>query len=299
MSKRIVIIPNFGESHLIKCQIPNIVDTLNPDIVIYNEGLFPTGPESRLVVTDKFRLEYCYKDTNLAWDTLETQKLIEEAKITYPNIKWIHNEMKFEEGMKASAAYTYAVSNFEELGIDVTTGDYIFPYEPDIFHLESDSNNITYILNRLKANQGFTSIWLDFLETQHYIEACNNPYEGRPNGRKLAICFGDIEYYKHVVSQFESMNYNMLLQSDLITYHYNWFRFDKNKQLRFEQIVRDDVNYWKEFEEGLMRIQHNSKINNHPVHTILRPRRTNITKFASYINIEHPNAIKVHNNYIK
>jgi len=299
MSKRIVIIPNFGESHLIKCQIPNIVETLNPDIVIYNEGLFPTGPESRLVVTDEFRSKYCYKDTNLAWDTLETQQLIEEAKITYPNIKWIHNEMKFEKGMKASDAYTYAVSNFKELGIEVTIGDYIFPYEPDIFHLESDSNNITYILNQLKPNQGFTSIWLDFLETQHYIESCNNPYEGRPNGRKLAICFGDIEYYKHVVSQFESMNYSMLLQSDLITYHYNWFRFDKNKQLRFEQIVRDDVNYWKEFEEGLMRIRNNSQINDHPTHTILRPKRTNTTKFASYINIEHPNAIKMHNNYIK
>ena len=43
--KKIVIIPIFCESHLVKYQIPNIIDTINPDVIIYNEGMFPSGTE--------------------------------------------------------------------------------------------------------------------------------------------------------------------------------------------------------------------------------------------------------------
>ena len=296
MSKRIVIIPNFGESHLIKCQIPNLVSTLNPDVVIYNEGVFPTGPESRTLIDSEFRKKYCYEDTNLAWDTLETQQLIKQAQIDYPNIQWIHNEMKFPDGVKASDAYTHAVSNWGELDINVEYGDYIFPYEPDIFHLETMGEGISSLLEQIKPNEGFTSIWLDFLETQHYIEACNNPFKGHVKRRKIALRFGDIDFYKQVVGQFESQRYNMLYESDLITYHYNWFRFDKNKELRYDQIVRS-VGYWNEFEQGLSKIKHNSMYNIQD-DVLLRPSRDNITRMASYIDIEQPEAIKAHPNFM-
>ena len=297
MTKRIVIIPNFGESHLIKCQIPNLVATLSPDIVIYNEGLFPTGPESKTSINENFRSKYCYADTNLAWDTLETQQLIKQAQETYPDIIWIHNEMKFPIGMSASDAYTYAVSNWEELGITVNVGDYIFPYEPDIFHLETMKDGIDSLLSQLKPNEGFTSIWLDFLETQYYIEACNNPFNDFIKRRKIAIRFGDINFYKRVVGQFESQQYNMLHESDLVTYHYNWFRFDKNKKLRYDQIVRRS-DYWAEFETGLQTIKHNS-LNGITDDVLMRPSRTNLTRFASYVNITQPNAIMSHPNFIK
>ena len=299
MAKRIVIIPNFGESHLIKCQIPNLIDTLNPDVVIYNEGLFPKGPESKTVIDEVFKSKYCYKDTNLAWDTLETQHLIKEANKTYPNTKWIHNEIKFPAGMNASEAYTYAVSNFNELGVEINSGDYIFPYEPDIFHLESDKQNITFLLEQLKQNEGFTSIWLDFLETQNYIEQINNPWIGRRKGRKLAICFGDMEFYKRVVSNFESQQYNMLYTTELLTYHYSWFRFGKNKELRYDQIVRE-ASYWASFEKGLSEMRSNT-ISNIKQDVLLRPTRSinDPGRLASYVDINHPTAIKTHPNYVK
>lgn len=298
MSRRIVIIPNFGESHFIKCQIPNLVDTLNPDVVIYNEGLFPKGPESKTDVDEAFRKKYCYQDTNLAWDTLETQALIKEASIKYPNTQWIHNEMKFSDNMNAPEAYTYAVSNWDELGVKVEIGDYIFPYEPDIFHLESDKDNITYLLKQLRPNQGFTSIWLDFLETQNYIEKNNNPFIGRVKGRKIAICYGGPDFYKQITNQFEKQNYNMLFKSDLYTYHYNWFRFDKNKQLRYDQIVRSEE-YWGNFEKGLQEIKHNT-INNINKDVIMRPNKqdSDPMKYASYVSVIQPNAIKQHPNFV-
>lgn len=298
MSKRIVIIPNFGESHLIKCQIPNLVETINPDIVIYNEGLFPNGPESKTVITDEFRSKYCYKDTNLAWDTLETQDIIKNAQHVYPNIKWIHNEMKFKQDMTASEAYTYSVSNWEELGINVERGDYIFPYEPDIFHLEADKDALESTIRFLQPDQGFKTVWLDFLETQYYVERCNNPYDGGSiKGRKITMCYGTDTFYKHVMMQCESMNYNMLHTANILTYHYNWFRFGKNKELRYDQIVRR-TEYWNEFESGLQTIKYNSE-NNIQDEVILRPSRNDITRFASYIDISHPIAIKTHANYVK
>lgn len=298
MSKRIVIIPNFGESHFIKCQIPNLVETINPDIVIYNEGLFPTGPESKTDINQSFRSKYCIENTNLAWDTLETQLLIFEANKKYHNTKWIYNEMKFNPNMNASEAYTYAVSNFNELGITVNPGDFIFPYEPDIFHLETDKDSISHLLNQLKEDEGFTSIWLDFLETQNYIEKCNNPWLGYKKGRKLAIRFGTMDFYKNVVSQFESQNYNLLYTTELVTYHYNWFRFDKNKELRFDQIVRQK-SYWDSFRAALDEMRYNTKMGIKQ-DVVLRPNRgsSDPARFASYIEIEHPNAIKLHPNYI-
>jgi len=298
MSKRIVIIPNFGESHLIKCQIPNLVATINPDVVIYNEGLFPKGPESKTNIDSAFREKYCYEDTNLAWDTLETQELIKAAQEQYPNTKWIHNEMIFPEGLSGSAAYVYAVSNFDSLGVEINPGDIIFPYEPDIFHLEASAPAFDSLIGQIKEDEGFTSIWLDFLETQNYIETNNNPFIGRPRGRKLAIKFGTMDFYKKVVGEFESQNYSMLYKTDLITYHYNWFRFDKNKQLRFDQIVRKPE-YWEKFNNALNEMRNNSAKNiNTPV--VLRPDRdvNDPMRFASYIDIAQPEAIKSHPNFI-
>ena len=297
MSRRIVIIPNFGESHLIKCQIPNLVATLQPDVVIYNESLFPKGPESKTVINEEFRKKYCYQDTNLAWDTLETQALIKQAQIDYPDVQWIHNEMKFPENLPASEAYTMAVFNFEELGVKIEKGDFIFPYEPDIFHQESMSDLITNLLDQLQPNQGFTSIWLDFVESQNYIEKNNNPFIGNRKGRKLCIRFGDMEFYKKITRQFESQSYHELFQSNLLTFHYNWFRFDKNKQLRFDQIVRRPE-YWKMFNDGLDVIKHNT-INQIAQDVVLRPERNDDMRYASYIQIQHPDAIKTHPNYIK
>ena len=77
-NKKIVIIPNFAESHFIKLQIQNLIDTIDPDIIIYNEGLFPKGPENKLNLTKGFKEEYCYEDTNLGFDTLETQAVIKK-----------------------------------------------------------------------------------------------------------------------------------------------------------------------------------------------------------------------------
>ena len=47
MSKKIVIMPCFGEGHLIDLQIQNLINTINPTHIIYNEGLFPRGPENK------------------------------------------------------------------------------------------------------------------------------------------------------------------------------------------------------------------------------------------------------------
>ena len=56
--KKIVIIPTFCESHLIECQIPNIIDTINPDYIIYNEGMFPNGTEGNKQLTKEWLDKY-------------------------------------------------------------------------------------------------------------------------------------------------------------------------------------------------------------------------------------------------
>mgnify|MGYP001210236627 CR=1 FL=1 len=296
MSRKIVIIPNFCESHLIKLQIPNLIDTINPDVIIYNEGLFPTGPESSLTITPDFRKKYCYKDTNLGFDTEQTQNAIREANEKYTDTVIIHNEMKFPEGTSAPEAYKLAVSNFEELGIKVEHGDYIFPLEPDIFHHENSKDEIQGYLDQIQPNQGFTSLWYDFLETQYFIERESHPeHGGKLKGRKICIRFGGWEFYNSVVEQFMTQNYSMLFPTELETFHYNWFRFDKYKELRFEQIVRNNPNYWTEYEEGLQQIKKNTG----EQLVVLRPSwKNHIREHAARINLNHPKHIRNHPNYI-
>ena len=99
-----------------------------------------------------------------------------------------------------------------------------------------------------------------YLLNINIYEKNNNPFIGNVRGRKLCIRFGDMQFYKNITRQFESQSYNNLLKSNLLTFHYNWFRFDKNKQLRFDQIVRRPE-YWKMFNNGLETIQSNT-VNN-------------------------------------
>lgn len=293
MSKRIVIIPNFCESHLIRLQIDNIINTIDPDIIIYNEGLFPTGPESKLVVTSEFKSKYCYKDTNLGFDTMAVQQIIQDAAKKYSNVQFIHNEMKFPIGIKAEDAYTLAVSNFQEVGVIIEPGDFIFPYEPDIFHLESSKIEIDGYLSQLQPNQGFRSTWIDFLETQHFTEYNNTI---NPKSRKLCICFGDMQFYKSVVGQFVTQQYDMLFPTDLITYHYSWFRYGKYKQHRYDLIPRGNPEYWINFENGLKEIRENKSDK-----VLLRPSypESHPMRYAVRINVEHPLAIQQHPNFIR
>lgn len=66
--RKIIIIPSFASSHLLKCSIPNWIDVLEPDIIVINEGLFPEGPENKGHIDDEFRKKWCYKDTNAGFD---------------------------------------------------------------------------------------------------------------------------------------------------------------------------------------------------------------------------------------
>ena len=90
----------------------------------------------------------------------------------------------------------------------------------------------------------------------------------------------------------------MLYSSELMTYHYNWFRFGKNKELRYDQIVRDEL-YWGNFEKGLQQIKFNT-INKIKEDVIVRPNKalSDYSKYASYIDIEQPKAISQHENFI-
>jgi hypothetical protein len=295
--KRIVIMPTFAEAHIVKFQVHNIVDTLSPDVVIYNEGLFPSGPESKNNITDEFKQKYCYKNTSQAFDTLELQHIIKDANEQYPDVKFIYNAMDFPLGITASEAYTLAVSNWEDLGVDVNDGDIIFPYEPDVFHLESASTEIDEYIKQLKPNTGFKSLWVDILHTPNYTERINNPFKGKKWGRKIAINYGGMEFYKNVVMQCETQNYNMMYPTDLITYHYNWFRPKEYRDMRYSQIRREDY-YWEQFEYGFMEMEYNTS-NGITDDVVVRPSKTNEHRYADYIDIEHPSAIKKHPNYIK
>tara|TARA_Y100000310_G_scaffold312991_1_gene360849 strand:- start:332 stop:1228 length:897 start_codon:yes stop_codon:yes gene_type:complete len=296
MSKRIVIIPTFCDSHLIKFQIPNIVETINPDYIIYNEGLFPGGPESSTNRTDEFIKKYTLDGTR-GFDFNDLEEIIENAKKIYPNVNFILNKMSYNDDVKsASQNAINAYTNFNDLGIDIKEGDYIFPFEGDVFHHESSADEINGYIKQIKPNQGFKSIWIDYLETQFYTEKVNwEPVGGKYKQRKICVCYGDIDFLKNVVVNFESQNYPMLFPTDLITHHYCWWRPGKFKELRYDLINRADW-YWQNFEKGLVNIR-NSKDKND---VVLRSHlsENELMRYATHVEFDQPKHVKEHPNFL-
>lgn len=298
MSKKIVIMPIFCEAHLVEYQIPNIIDTINPDYIIYNEGMFPRGPESTTNVTQQFIQEYTL-DGKRGFDFELLEEIIKKAQKKYTSTEIILNKMEYPDFLtNASECYYRAVSNFRDFGISLEEGDYIFPYEGDVFHLESAKNEIQGYMDQLDPDTGFKSNWIDFIENQYYCERCTlKPFIEKIEGRHRKICirYGTEKFFKDVMLNFVSQKYPMLYPTDLVTYHYCWWRPGKYKQLRYDQLNRPPE-YWKQFDKVLDQIKQLKE-----KELVLRPDKpvTSTTRYASYWEIEHPEAIKNHTNYIK
>lgn len=291
MYKKIVIIPCFGEGHFTKLQIKNLINTINPDYIIFNEGLFPSGPENKGGIDVNFQTEFCYEDTKLAWDTKLVQSSIKEAQELFPNTKIIWNQMNYKTS-DANICYVEAVSNFKELGIEINEGDIIFPLEGDVFFHENDIVLLNEYLEKLKPNEGLQAPYVDFMENQYYVEAAalnNNTI----HYRRIAIKFGTWDYYKSIVVNFMSQRYPLTVFPKYI-FHYAWWRPGKYKQLRVAQLRRD-VEYHNNFLAGLELAKQCKDVN-----IVIRPNRSESdpNRYICKIDIQHPKEIINHPNYI-
>ena len=313
--RKIVIIPSFASSHFLKCWIPNVIDTLEPDIVIINEGLFPEGPENKGHIDSEFRRKWCFDKRIAGFDFEETENIIQEFRKKYPHTTiWLQkNGYTLND---TNQCFLVSISR-----CDITEfrkSDIIFPLEPDAFLLESDKGIIKEEISKLQPGQGLKCLWMDFLETQYYTEAINLE---QPKHRRFCYCFDNMENYKKVMDGFMSQSYPRLQYTDkFFIRHYPWFVFDKWKELRYELIYRSDPQYWKDFENGLQDIRNESnsyeeniKYNNdkyfdnsyipapYPpkIEIVVRPSRQDSGRYAKFIDIEHPKAIQSHPNFIK
>lgn len=315
MARKIVIIPEFASSHLLKCWIPNVIDSIEPDIIIINSGLFPNGPENKGQIDQAFRYKWCYKDTDAGFDYNDTLNIATKWTIERHNendrIPHIECRIIDYDDSDVNKCFIKAISMPEIFA----EGDIIMPLEPDAFHLEVDSKKIQNAIDKLEIGQGIQTKWVDFLETQFYTEAINRI---QPKYRRFAYRFDNMENYKTVMSGFTSQNYSRLQKcDDFTTFHYPWFVYDKWKQLRYDLIYRSDPNYWKEFDKGLNEIRLHSEEYVYgvpsgnaveermmirptlPDKIIIRPSRSDEGRYAKSIDVQHPEAIKSHPNFVK
>lgn len=291
--KKIVIIPCFGEAHFTKLQIDNLMSTIKPDVIIYNEGLFPAGPENKGGIDSNFINKFCYQDTNLAWDTKLIQQTIQDAQIKYPDTKIIWNHMTYDN-LDASQCYTKAVSNFLEFGIQINPGDLLFPLEGDVFFHENDMELLNEYISKLDYDQGLQAPYLDFMENQFYVEG-NSLYPEMIHQRRIVIKFGTWENYKNIVKNFISQKYNMLITFPRYIFHYAWWRPGKYKELRIHQLIRKPE-YHQNFLSALEQARTSTQSN-----IVIRPDRNHgdPNRYITRIEIDHPKEIINHENFIK
>ena len=304
--KKVVIIPVFCESHLIKYQIPNIIDTINPDYIIYNEGLFPNATEGQKNLTKEWLDKYTLNgEGKRGFDFKDLQKIIKDAQQKYPDVNIILNEMKYENGMTSTDCFVKSTTNFDELGIELKEGDCIFPLEGDVFHHENSKEEINGYIEQLKPNQGFRSIWVDYMQNQYYcekqhLERISN--DGNYTSRRICIKFGTMDYYLNIMKNFMTIDYHnpvdgygMLYPTDLITYHYSWFRPGKFRDLRCDQLMRQ-VGYWDIFKHGLDKAD---ELKYDEILFRIQHKHTDFGWIKYCDKFEHPKHIKEHECYLK
>jgi len=306
--KKIVIVPTFCESHLIKYQIPNIIDTIAPDYIIYNEGMFPNGTEGNKQLSKEWLNKYTLdKEGKRGFDYIVLENIIKSGKKTYPNVKIILNKMEYSQGMSSTDCYFEATNNFKELGIDVEEGDCIFPYEGDVFHHEDSKKEIENYILQLKPGEGFRSIWVDYMQNFWYVEKrtikqhlTNQKHHHEDNYMSRRICFKydkDGIKYRNMIRNFMTTNYHdpvegygMLYPTDLVTLHYAWIRPGKFRELRCDQLQRQP-GYWENFVKNLNKCDE-YKYNEIQVRPGLQGYTNEFVKF--FDGYPHPKHIKQH-----
>ena len=298
LMRKIVIMPTFAEAEMIKCQIPNLVDTLDPDIIIYNEGVFPMGPENGSIINDEFKAAFCSPDGVTGFDFDRTVEVITDAQEQYPDVEFKLGVIDYPKGMKAEDAYTFAVSNFKDHDIEIQEGDIIFPSEADVFHLESDRNYIDTLVTGLKIDEGISSNWWDFGATQKYVEQRLHPdINTVTRSRRFAVKFGTMKFYKSVAQSFVTQKYTNTTLVDLRTYHYPWFRQNKYLELRCN-MLRRQPQYWENYLRGHWEQIEETKNGTNKESVMIRPTLTGNYRYVKYIDTEHPKAIQEHPCFI-
>lgn len=295
MSKKIVIVPTFCDAHLIRYQIDNIMNVIDPDYLIYNECLWPLGPENLNNMTDEFISKYCKPGTKLGFDTDEVSELISNSQKKYSDKKIIHHKLEFFEKVDSNIAYLTAVSYLGETNLKMERGDLIFPYEADVFFHINDKDKLNDEIKNLKEDESFRTNWIDFIGTQYYTERKFHPNFGTIKGRKVCIKFGSFEYYAKINLQCLKQDYSECKYADIKTFHYNWFKPGPYSQFRYDQLHRND-GYWTLWDNAIKRaieIKNTTKED-------IRIRNTGNynSDHISYIELEHPAEIKNHPNFV-
>ena len=235
------------------------------------------------------------------FDFEETQRIINMAKLEYPDVEIILQKMDYPEKQHSINCFIQACTSFGD--IEIEEGDILFPLEPDVFHHHDSADEIDEYIEQLEPNQGFRSIWVDFIETQYYCEKWNllpfsdmdnfDPEAGR--SRRVGIKFGDMKWYKNVLSNFMSQNYTMLNPTDLFTFHYPWFKFGKYKALRYAQLNRKAG--YLEFWDGALDVIRKNETGQ----DVMIRNSTDLDNpkiYAGYVEIDHPEEMKQHENWL-
>lgn len=297
--RTIIVVTSFAESHLIQCHIQNIFDIFNPDVVIYNEGLFPTGPEGKTRYFN--RDKWCKPGTNAGFDYDITTRILEKFS-KMRGIPVVSNIVNFPgDVVSADDAYAFSASTFGEFTPE--HGDLIILLEPDAFHHEDQRGFIETEMQNLQAGEGLSSRWVDLVGTQYYTEACNLPsHGGTLKHRRLAYRFDNMDAYIKMCKGFTAQNYpGLRVNSDIITYHFCWFRPFPYDSLRYELITRP-VGYWENFRGGLEQIYVTSISGRDLFPVLLRPSRTGPARYAVKVPMffeSYPTAIHDHPCFVK
>jgi len=306
--RKIAMITSFSEYHLLELLISNIIEIINPDKIVISEGLMKKGPENKGFYDESgFNEKWTYEGRGVVGFDWEKTKSI---KHKYPNLVEVR-AMDYDPKWSATECYIQSITypNFE-------TGDAVYCFESDSFLYEKDSGVIEWEVSQLKVGEGLAVEYVDFLETQYYTERVNI---SSPKYRRFCYKFDNLKNYQKKMGEgYVTQDYHLLKKTDeFFVRHYCWWRPEEYKQLRYDLVYRKDPQYWKDFDRGLNIIRvKTQEFLEHPRviggsnsricgerwdgnKITIRPSRQDEARWAQFIDVPHPEAIKSHPNFVQ
>lgn len=291
---RVVILPIFNEGHLIPLFLQNMHEVVKADLVIMNEGFWPTGPEGDVEFTQDFLDEYV--PNGRSFDLESVKESVFGAQKKYPDMDVVLNEIVHPAGAPTEdcerLAYSYGLPSMKP-------DDVVFILGADEFIHEKQADLLTYWINQTEPNRGILAQPFRFTASPKVMVVPAFPL-------RLCMKWGDGSAYRTVFSDYgfvgppcypggyaeDGPKFDERL--DLNIYHYEWLRPDKYFDFRMGQLNRHD-DFWEKWIKAMRYVRKHHSAPTEDDNNIKGVRHRVHLEDVSDKDIDfHPEAIRNH-----
>lgn len=280
---KIIMTPLWNDAHFFPMWLRNMCDIIEPQTIVLNEGLFPTGMEDHgwdnydEYYFDHFTHKPSHPDI-ISFDVEDIYREVNRVRKEFPHIdikvNHIQHQVPKEFKWPQRLQYAYQTALSFDLPPNVVEGDILILGEVDMFHHENDKEVLEQLFEELKPGAGimfkmrrfFISPFVEIMDKDAEHDKIRSHSQGKVVKWKDGTTWNDVFRITHwgKYDGWYHATYDGLLPYDfkdkhrldyplINMFHYEWIRprpryFENKKlQLRNREEVWPIYDYWCDY----------------------------------------------------